>query len=207
MRYYLLLLVVIATPARLYAQEREYSEVPIMAAAVKYMQRFLTEGIGRSQPIPPEYRRTDFRIDGATYLIEPIRTRVIDGRELGIQRTPTKSPTQDAVLVAQLSAAVSLDTTSVERAAKECRPYTARGAYGLTETYRACRFSQFEGVLGVSLPVISGDTARVEVWVWVNYPQQHAPESILDEVWEITLVRKAGEWRAVSHKYANAWRA
>jgi hypothetical protein len=202
---HLLLLAALATPVVLYGQEREYTEVPIMAAAVKYMQRFYEEGIGRSSPIPPEYRRTDFRLDAATYLIEPIQTRMIDGRELGIQRVPRKSTTEDPVLVAHLAAAVSLDTVSVEHASKECRPYTVPGPYGATQTYRACRFSQFEGVLGMSLPVMSGDTAKVEVWAWVNYPQQHAPEAILDQLWEITIVRERGVWRAVTHRYANAW--
>jgi hypothetical protein len=203
----LLLLAALATPVTLHGQEREYSEVPIMAAAVKYMQRFYGEGVPGDMPNPPEYVRTDFRLDAATYLIEPIKSRLLDGRVVSIQRAPRKSDTQDLGLLGQLAAAVGLDTMSVERAAKDCRPYAFPRNDGLTDTHTVCRFSQTDGVLGASLPVISGDTAKVEVWVWVNFPQRHGPEAILDELWEITLVREGSVWRAVSRRYANAWRA
>jgi len=207
MRHLLLLFVALATPVTLYGQEREYTEVPIMAAAVKYMQRFHGEGLPPYAPTPPEHQRKNLRLDVATYVIEPIRTRVIDGRELGIQRLPRKSPAQDPMLLGQLSATVGLDTIALERAERECVPYDAPRKDGLTDRYTACRFRQIDGVLGVSLPVITGDTAKVEVWSWVNLRRSNAPETVDEEVWEVTLVRQAGAWRAVSHKFANAWRA
>ena len=203
----LLLLAALATPVTLYGQEREYSEVPIMAPAVEYMQRFYGEGVPGNRPTPPEYVRTDFRLASATYLIEPIETRLLDGRAVSRQRAPRKSATQDLMLLGQLAAAVGLDTVAVERAERSCQPYDVPRSIGGSDTFTICRFTQTEGVLGASLPLITGDTAKVEIWVWVNYPQKHTPEAILEELWEVTLVRESGAWRAVSHRYANAWRS
>jgi hypothetical protein len=207
MRHLLLLLASLATPVALYGQEREYIEVPIMAPAVKYMQRFFGEGLPGNSPTPPEHVRTDFRLASAIYLIEPIETHLLDGHEFPRQRAPRKSATQDRKLLGQLAAVVGLDTLDVERAERDCQPHDVPRSIGGSDTYTVCRFTQTEAVFGASLPVISGDTAKVEVWCWVNYSRKHAPEAILEELWEVTLVREAGVWRAVSHRYANAWRS
>ena len=204
---FLLLLAALAVPVTVYGQEREYGEVPIMATAVKYMQRFYGEGVSGNRPIPAEYVRTDFRLASAIYLIEPIEIRLLDGRPVSRQRAPRKSATQDRMLLGQLAAAAGLDTVAVERAERDCQPYDVPRSIGGSDSVTICRFTRTEGVLGASLPVISGDTAKVEVWVWVNYPQRHTPEAILEQLWEITLVREAGVWRAVSHRYANAWQS
>ena len=189
------------------AQERAHDEVAIMAPAVKYMQRFY--GVGTPEhEIPLEYRRTDFRIASETYVIEPIGTHMANGYEFPRQRSPRKSATQDLTLLGRLAASVGLDTIGVEQAEKDCRPYQVQSREGRTASYTACRFAKFEGLFGVSLPVVTGDTAKVEVWVWVNYPgRSNSPEAILEELWEMTLVRDAGVWHVVSRRYANAWRS
>ena len=146
----LLLLAAVATPVGLHGQDREYSEVPIMAAAVKYMQQFYGERLPGEPPTPQKYVRTTFRLASATYLIEPIETRLIDGRQLSRQRVPRKATPQDPLLLHQLAAAVSLDTVTVERAVRICAPFEVPSTIGRTATFTNCRFTQSDGVFGLS---------------------------------------------------------
>jgi hypothetical protein len=184
-------------------QERAYDETPIMAAAVKYMQRFYGGDVPGFE-VPPEHRRTDFRLAAATYDIEPVQYWPGD-RGLPRARIPKKSATQNTALLRQLATAVALDTVTAERAVMVCLPFMVPRSGRGSNTYTACRFTQTHGVLGASLPVISGDTAKVEIWAWVNSVHPRYPEHIREELWAVTLVREEGVWRVVRHTHGNPW--
>jgi hypothetical protein len=200
----LVLLAALLTPVVVHGQQRAYNETAIMAPAVKYMQRFYGDGPPGYPPTPAEYRRTDFRLAAGTFDVDHPERRA-GANAVPRARVPHKSVAQEPGLVRALAMSVSLDTVEVERASKECVPYSISPNNGPTVTSTACRFKQFDGVLGVSRPVVSGDTAKVEIWAWVNYPQKHSPERIIEELWEVTLGRDGGNWRVLSHTRARNW--
>jgi hypothetical protein len=197
---YLLLLAILATPVTLHGQERTRDETPVMAAAVRYMQRFYGIGVPGFER-PPEHRQFLFHLDASIYVIERPEGRA---NGFSVVRVPRKAATQDPVLLGQLADAVSLDTLSIERAPMICLPFMVRRQGKGDDSYQACRFTRTDGVLGASLPIISGDTATVEIWSWVNSSRPKYHEHIREELWVVTLVRDAGVWRAVRHARGNS---
>lgn len=195
-----LILAVLLAPAALHTQERDYDPAPLIAAAIKYAMtpratvaevREFARANGVPVPEGLSDTPTRYKLSRAFYAFERPERRDAASRV----PLPTRQTTENVALASAIATRLGLATTA-DGATEErtCRQApTQEGA-----TRQVCRFAQTDAVIAASLPVSSGDTARVDITVWLNSYQ--ANRGIGFAVSEVTLVRTNDIWEAVSRR-------
>jgi hypothetical protein len=195
-------LVFLVAPAALRAQERAYDPAPLMAAAIEAALtppvsaaevRETARTLGVAVPEGALDRKYQYKVSRMVYSM----TRPDRRDSPGTFSTVRRQATENATLASDIAMRVGLPTTAdAETEEKACSQIP--DPEGRTGGYTVCRYAQTDGVVAASMPVVSGDTARVDVMMWSNHPR--TTRGINIGLIEVTLLRRNNVWTVVGRR-------
>jgi hypothetical protein len=200
----LMVVVLLAPAAALYAQDPIYDPATLMARAIDHLIKSVDSTAVRMRkmrdqglpfPIPQhllEKEKYTFKLSNKIY---PVRHpyRRWDWTNGRFKDEVTENPALTSAIATRLGIATTDPLTEQKTCSQ--KPYPPER--GIPGTFRVCVYAHTDRVVGVSLPVVSRDTARVEV---IEHLNSFGNYVIVTIFWEVRLVRAGSVWEAVSRR-------
>jgi hypothetical protein len=199
-----LILVLLLIPATPSAQDTAYDPAALMAQAIDHaiksadstairMRRI--RDLGYPLPIPAHLLEKEKYTFKLSTRIMPLPQRPAR-RDRATIPPPPPAPTENPALTSTIATRLGIATTDPMTEPKACSEVPYPPERGIPGTYPICRYSQTDRIVALSMPVVSGDTARLELWETMNAPR--LDDDTVTIISEVTLVGAGSAWRVVS---------